>query len=486
MPQPEVVQSAVTNLIQNTRIYSASLTQGLLTGGNVSISYKDQYLNENAPTDLLNPSSATTLSISFRHNLLQGFGTALNSRGITVAKANVRVNDLYFRTEVINVVANVLDLYYGLVADYEDAKATSSALEVARTFYENNKKQVSIGTMAPLDVTTAESQVASSEQASVQSQAALEQQQVSLKNVLSRNGLADPLIRDVQVIPLDRIVVPDRDDLPPVKDLVAKARANRPDIQANQLNLINSQTNAVNTQNGVLPTLSVQANASAQGLAGVTRYSQVRTGASNGTGIIPPGYVACPPSAGPPRSLCEVPDPYFVGGIGTALGQSIRRDFPTQNVSAYIAPTIYNRLSIADQVIDQLSIRQTELQNAKSINQITVDVSNQVVGLQQARIRYQAAVHNRILEEQLLAAEQKRFALGASTTYSVVQQQRDLATAQSTEVAALVTYSSARISLDQTLGTTLESNHVNIREAQEGRVQRTSTLPNSLPASGTP
>jgi len=484
LPQPEIVQSAVTNLIQNTRIYNVSLAQGLITGGNVSITYKDQYLNENAPTDLLNPSSATTLSIAFRHNLLQGFGTKLNSRSITVAKANLGVNDLYFKTEVINVVANVLDLYYGLVADYEDARAKNSALEVARTFFENNKKQVAIGTMAPLDVTTAESQVASSEQANVQSQAALEQQQVNLKNILSRNGLADPLMRDVQVIPLDRIVVPDRDDLPPIKDLVANARANRADIQADRLNLINSQTNAINTQNGILPTLSVQANASAQGLAGVTRYSQVRTGASKGTGIIPPGYVACPPSVGPPGSLCEVPDPYFVGGIGTALGQSIRRNFPTQNVGAYIAPTIHNRVSIADQVIDQLSIKQTELQHAKDLNQVSVDVSNQVVGLQQARIRYQAALHNRILEEQLLAAEQKKFALGASTTYNVVQQQRDLVNAQSSEVAALVTYSSARISLDQTLGTTLESNHVKIREAQEGRVQRPSTLPDNLPSTG--
>jgi outer membrane protein len=90
-------------------------------------------------------------------------------------------------------------------------------------------------------------------------------------------------------------------------------------------------------------------------------------------------------------------------------------------------------------------------------------------------------VKNRVLEEQLLEAEQKKFALGASTTFNVVTQQRDLATAQATEIASLVTYSQARISLDQTLGTTLKNNHVAIQEVQNGQVARPSQLPAALP-----
>jgi outer membrane protein TolC len=101
--------------------------------------------------------------------------------------------------------------------------------------------------------------------------------------------------------------------------------------------------------------------------------------------------------------------------------------------------------------------------------------------LQQARIRYKAAVQNRILEEQLLTAEQKKFGLGASTTYNVVQQERDLAAAQSTEAAALVSYSQARVALDQTLGTTLQVNHVSIDEAKTGIVGHASVLPDTLP-----
>jgi outer membrane protein TolC len=127
-------------------------------------------------------------------------------------------------------------------------------------------------------------------------------------------------------------------------------------------------------------------------------------------------------------------------------------------------------------------MRQTELQDARDLNQVAVDVANQVTALHQARARYQAGVKNRVLEQQLLDAEQKKFALGASTPYNVVTQQRDLATAQSQEVAALVAYSNARISLDQTTGATLEANNVSLNEAKSGKIVRSSTLPPHLPA----
>ena len=110
-----------------------------------------------------------------------------------------------------------------------------------------------------------------------------------------------------------------------------------------------------------------------------------------------------------------------------------------------------------------------------------VDIRNYVVALEQARARYEAVVENRKLQQELFEAEQKRFRLGASTPYNVTLQQRDLITAQSAEVAALVSYSRARTALDQTLGATLEANHVSITEARSGRVGRRSVLPPALP-----
>jgi outer membrane protein TolC len=483
--QPQAIKSStgVTNYIQDSRKYNTAINQGLITGGQISLSQLNSYLSENSPNDVLNPTNADILSFSLQHNLLQGFGVAVNSRNITVAKRNIAVNDLNFKTTVIGVVVNVLNQYYSLVADYQDLSAKRGALEVAQKLAEDNKKQVQIGTMTPLDVTQAEAQVATSQQDVSTSQATLEQQEVSLKNLLSRNGLADPLIRDAQIIPLDTITVPEHDDLPPLQQLIKTAYSKRADLAAEKMNIENSQTSALGTKNGVLPQLAVIVDASAQGQAGTKQYVPVPPDEIpfSLNGPIPAGFEPCPPSKGGPSVICEVPNPYFVGGLGNAMGQMIRRNFPSQSVGAYVAPTLRNRQAQADYAIDQLSLRQQELESRRHVNQVAVDVSNQVVALQQARVRYQAAVKNRELQQQLLIAEQKKFALGASTTFLVVQQQRDLSAAQATEIADLVAYSNARISLNQTLGTTLEAAHVSIQDAQQGRITRQSSLPSKLP-----
>jgi hypothetical protein len=265
-----------------------------------------------------------------------------------------------------------------------------------------------------------------------------------------------------------------------MKDLLATAMANRTDVATLKVNFSNSEINALGTQNSVLPQLAVTASTTAQGLSGTPKLVPILRGTGQTTGGTAPlpGTVPCSIS---PIGLCQVPDPYFNGGIGTALGQMVRRNYPSERGGVFFSNNLLNRSAQADNNIDQLSLRQTELQNKRSLNQIAVDLSNQVIGLQQARVRYQAAVRNRILSQQLLDAEQKKFALGVSTTFTVVQQQRDLAAAQSSEVASLVAYSNARIGLDQTVGQTLEQNHISVREALDGKIQRPSTLPATLP-----
>ncbi len=455
-PQPNVVQSITPILIQNQRIYSGSLQEGFLGGGAVTVSYSGHYLNENAPTDVLNPSVNSSLSIQFGQNLLQGFGMAVNARFITVDKINLQTSDLNFKTQVITTVVNVLNNYNALVADYEDMKAKNSALEAAKTFYEDTRKQVEIGTLADIELTRAASQIATSQQDLVTSETSLKQDDLRLKNLISRNGIEDPIVAGAQIVPLDGMAIPDKDDLPPVKDLVEKAMANRSDLAAEKAGITTAEVLALGTKNGVLPTLIGFGYEGQAGLAGTAR--------TVGSG-----------------RFAQTANPYFVGGVGDALGQVFRRDFPTEVVGAAFSAPLRNRQAQADYGIDQLQLRQTQLGVQKDLKQAQVDVLNAVVALQQSRARYDAAVRNRVLAQQLLEAEQKKYALGASTPYNVIQQQRDLATAQSTEIAAMVTYSNARVSLDQTLGTTLETNHVAIAEARAGKVAQASSIPAVAP-----
>jgi outer membrane protein TolC len=451
-PQADVVQSLLPILISNTRVYTGSYQQGFLTGGAINVSYSDHYLNENAPTDVLNPSVAPNVSFAFQHNLLQGFGVAVNARNITVAKMNLKISDLNFKTQVIGTVTSVLNLYYALVVDYEDVRAKKSAVEAAERFYEESQQRLQLGSLSPLDLTTAESQAASSQNDLVVSQTNLEQQELQLKNALSRTGVMDPVLASVEIMPLDQIVIPEKDDLPPIKELVARALANRSDLAAERASIKTAEVSALGTKNGVLPSLQVFGAESQAGLAGT-------------------------PKTVTAAGVSETANPYFTGGIGTALSQVFKRDFPTERIGAFVQAPVFNRQAQADSGIDQLQLRQTQLTTQRDLNQVAVDVSNYVVALRQARARYAAAAQNRILQQQLLDAEQEKFGLGASTPYNVIQQQRDLAAAQSTEIAALAAYGNARVALDQTLGTTLETNHVSIEDARAGKTARVSTPP---------
>ncbi len=130
---------------------------------------------------------------------------------------------------------------------------------------------------------------------------------------------------------------------------------------------------------------------------------------------------------------------------------------------------------------DQLSLRQSQLQFSRSISQVRVDVKNAVIGLQQARARYETAVATRTLAQQTLEAEQNRFKFGESTIATVVQAQRDLATDQSAEIQAMANYTHARVAFDEAVGQTLDVNGISMEEAAAGQVARQSSLPAQLP-----
>ncbi|HEY6341089.1 MAG TPA: TolC family protein [Bryobacteraceae bacterium] len=448
-PQANPTQTLSLSLISNTRTYSGSYQQGFLTGGSVTVSYTDHYLSESAASDILNPSSAPNLSLSFQHNLLQGFGIAVNARTINVNRINVNISDLGFRTQTINLVANVVNLYYSLAAADEDLRAKRSAVSAAEEFYGESKRREELGAMSHLDVTSAASQLASTQSDLIVSETNARQQEVQLKNMFSGKGVLDPALAEARIVLLDRMEVPVTDDLPPVEEMMRQALANRPDLASDQANIASAQVSAIGTINGVLPVVQVIGGASNAGL----------TGTNHGGA-----------------------DSAVVGGIGNGLAQVFRRDYPTERIGVFGQVKIHNRQAQADQGIDQLTLRQTQLTTQKTLSQVQVDVSNYAVAVRQARVRYQAAVQNLRLQQQLYDAEQRKQVFGASTPYNVIQQQRDWIAAQATEVSALAAYSTARVALDQTLGATLEVNHVSIGDAISGRVARPSSLPTVLPA----
>jgi outer membrane protein TolC len=453
-PSSNTILYGTTALIQNTRNYQAQYSQYTDFGLYAQLTYSSTHNSFNSLSFNLNPFNSGYLDLQFQQNLMQGFGRAVLGRNIKVSKNNEKVSNLQFKQQVITTVSAILNLYWDLVSFNEDVKARKDELATAQALYEDNKKQVQIGTLAPIEVTRAESQVYSSQQDLLISQTNLLQQETVLKNALSRNGVANPLLADVHVVPLDTIKVPPQDEIKPIEELVKEAMGRRVEIAQSQINLESNRVNLVAIKNELLPSLQVFTDLTNNGLSG----SPV------------------------PGSLFPA-DPFLVGGYGNLLGQIFRRNYPSYSAGLSLSIPLRNRAAQSDYAVSALQLRQQELQLRKSTNQVRVDVQNAVIGLRQARVRYDSAVKARILQQQTLDADKKKYTLGASTVFQVVQDQQTLATAESAETQALANYSHARIAFDQALGTTLEVNDISIGEALSGRVARKSILPANLPAS---
>ncbi|HXF27528.1 MAG TPA: TolC family protein [Bryobacteraceae bacterium] len=447
-PQTSTFLTGTTSVVSKSQIYDFSLSQGFLTGGQAVLSYNDRVLNQNSPLNSVNPSTALSLDLTMTQHLLQGFGIAVNNRNIRVAQNEVKLSDVVFREQLINTVSSIITLYWNLVSFNENVDFAKQNLALAQKTYDDNQKQVQIGTLAPIEIVRAEAEVAARQQDLTIAETNVLQQETTLKNALSRNGIASPEVMEARIVPTDRIRVPENETVQPMPELVQLALRDRPEISQSKFNVENSRISLIGQKSGLLPTLDAVAELTNHGQSGDPNLKAIAAG------IAPP------------------PDPYFVGGYGTAAGQVFRRNFPDYLGGLQLNMILRNRSAQADYVYNSLQIRQQELSQQKQLNQVRVDVQNAVIGLQQARARYQAAVKQRILEEQTLDAEQKKLALGASTIFLVIQDQRDLAQAQSNQVNAQSQYQQARVNLDVSTGQLLTAYNISIDEAHTGRVSR--------------
>jgi outer membrane protein len=296
-------------------------------------------------------------------------------------------------------------------------------------------------------VTRAAAAVSAAKEDLLIAQTNVAQQETVLKNALSRSGSDSVWLEEAHIVALDHIEVPKQEDLKPAAELIKEAVASRPELEQTRINLESNKILIKGDKNGLLPALSAFAEFTNHGLSGTVN----------------PLYNNC----------CGAPDSYFVGGSGNLASQVFRRSFPDYSAGFSLNIPFRNRAAQADYVTDQLQLRQAELQLKRALNQVSVEVKNAVIGLQQARARYETALNTRTLSEQSLEAEQNRFKYGAVPDATlVIQAQKDLATSQSSEVQAMANYTHARIALDDATGRTLDANHITMTEAVTGKVTR--------------
>jgi outer membrane protein len=464
--------------------FNNQYSQTFHTGTNITVNWNNTRSSSNA-ANFFNPSVNSTLSVSLSQPLLNGFGKQQWTRNIRIANNNRKIADWAFAQQAITTITNTITAYWELVFARENVKVNQQAVNVSQKLFEDNKKQLEIGSLAPLDVTRSESEVATNTQNLIFAQTVQLQDEQTLKNYISKDPLAPNLIR-VEIIPTDLPTQPATIEAATFEDAIKEAFAKRPELQEEVYNLKNAEIDVKATKNALLPSLTANAFYLSNGLAGNSPIPGTPTIVSTGIPIVD--------ANGNPISVDVggVQTPIFQSstvtpstgtikeGFGTAQSQIFHNRFPEYAGQLTLTLPLRNRAAQAEHVRALLTQRQMETAMQQMRNAALLDVRNTFIQLTQGRAQVAAAVKARELQQQTFDAEEKKYQLGASTVYTVIQTQRDLINAQGQEIRALANLEEAKANYERALGRTLEVNHVTIADGKSGEVEHETLIPGTL------
>jgi outer membrane protein TolC len=458
-PSPNVFTGGKTS----TDTYDFTFNQGFSPGTAVQFTFNNtRSTDTNGIAATYSPQYNSNFQLKATQHVLQGAGFWINKRFIYQAINDRRITDSSFRQQLLYTVNQVENIYWALVSSYEDLQAKERAVEQSSKVADDDRKQLEIGTMAPLDVVTADSSVAADKQALIASQSNLNYQQQIMKQAIARN-LNDPVLAAAPVIPTDRVSL---DELPeekmPVEELVKEAFQQRPELEQAVLTLKNDEITVKGAKNALLPIVDVYGYYAGSGLAGQPNP-------------------ACTGSFFP----CASKSGSEYGGFGTDLQNTFNNTSPDKGVGVNITVPIRNRVAQSQQARSLMEYRQAQLRLEQLYTQIRMQVINAQFALTNDRAQVLAAEASQKFNAQSLDSEQKKLHLGASTTALVLQQSRNLAVAENSLTSARAAYAQARASLYQLLASTLQHYGINLQDAAAGTVKSLPIVPGLEPAKDT-
>jgi outer membrane protein len=465
-----------TSLAQNTGTVDFAYTQGFQWGTNLSVGFN----NTRATTNSFFTSRSPQLNSNFRatltQHLLQGFGFAPNTRFIRIAKNNRELSDVAFRLQIIDSIDQVENIYWDLVYSYENVRVQNESLAFAQKTLSDTKKQVEIGSLAPIEVVRAQSTVALDQQQVTQAQTNLQLQQLLMKNALSRT-LHDPALANAEVVPTSTMDIPQNEEIRPTEDLVADALRHRAELVESRIDLNSRQLSNKAVRSSLLPTLDLFAYYGGAGVGG----SQNAANLCQNVDPSLQGF-GC---AGSNLAAGQVPIAPSVG-LGGTYNQLVNSTAPDKGVGLQLNIPIRNRAAQAVQIRSELEYRQAQMRLQQIENQVTVEVRNAQYAVQQNRASVDSSRAALELAQQSLDAEQKKYQFGTSTTTLVLQYQSQLATSESALVNATVAYEKSRVELDRATGQLLDHYGISIDDAARGQVSRLPNVPYIAPRKDAP
>jgi outer membrane protein TolC len=460
--------NGVPVLAQNTGTVNFSYLQGFSWGTNVSVGFNNSRVTSNVPFTTYSPLINSSLRLQLTQHLLQGFGFPSNTRFIHIAKNNRELSDVAFRLQIIDTVDQIENIYWDLVYAYENARVQNESLSFAQKTLSDTKKQVEIGSLAPIENVRAQSTVAQDQQLVTLAQTNLQLEQLLMKNALTRS-LKDPRLATAEVIPTSTVDIPAQEEVIPTEDLINDALRHRAELVETRIDLNSRDYSNKAVRSALLPTLDAFAYYAGSGLGGSQSSANLCSNQTQEQLLL--GFCA---GAG------HVP-PVGSTSIGGTWDQLVNSTAPDKGVGLQLNIPIRNRAAQAVQIRSELEYRQAQMRQQQIENQVGIEVRNAQYAVQQNRASVESAKAAVELGHQSLDAEQKKYQFGTSTNTLVLQYQSQLATAESTLVNATVAYEKSRIELDRATGTLLDHNGISVDDAARGQVNQMPNVPYIAP-----
>ena len=414
--------------------------QGFRSGLQAEATANDASQLMAAPNSQWDPFSRPSLSFTLTQPLLRGAGSGVNLRYIRIANENRKISMLLFEQQVLETVYGTSRIYFDLVSLGENVAVKQEALVAARKLAEDDQAQVDLGTLAPIELVRAKALASSSEFDLTQAQGLYRTEEVILRNLIMRTNSPIFAVGFAEIVPTDRITVPEALTPTAVGDLIQQGLARRPDLAQSQMQVKTGEISLAASRSQALPQLNVYASVQTRGVS-EQAYEQL---GSPGTAI-----AALPQNFAFPGSK-----------VSTIYQAGVQLNLPLRN-----------RTAEADAARDAVQVRQTQARTEKLADQIREDIENAQIAVQTSFAAYKAAQASLGYQEQLLQATRDLVEFGQATNLAVIQNQAYLAQAQSTEIAARSNYKKAQLELDRVLGDLLDKNGISLDDAVQGSVK---------------
>ncbi|MGP0564819.1 MULTISPECIES: TolC family protein [unclassified Nitrospina] len=417
--------------------WKVGLNQKLTFGTEYEFFYEGIRDGTNSLFAGLNPQYTTRFEVNLTQPLLKNFGQDVNKSNIYIARNNLSISQYDFKNQVIDILTSAENVYWDLVFSQEDLKVKQQSVQRARDLEQRVKAQVEVGTMAPLEILQAQSEVASREEAVINAEKLIQDNEDNLKNILNIAFDSEKGTKNIQ--PLD---APQYDPQAKVdlNHAISQALRQRPDYLSKKKELDTRNIQVEFNENQTYPTLDLVASYGLNGITGDAR---------------PVGL------GGAPRIS------QFGGTFGRGMERALSTDFDSWTAGVVFSYPLGNRAAESQLTTAKLEVAKLLLDIKDLEKTIIIEVREAVRQLETDIKRVQAARVARHLAEETLNAELKKFEVGLSTSFQVLEFQTDLAEEQSKELLAIIDFNKSRINFRKVIASTLDHHRIELAEEQK-------------------